>query len=98
MEKLKLTETDIRHQIQDYLRWQGWFVFYHLQGLGCYKGIPDLEAVKNGKTVYIEVKKPSGRQSKHQKKFQSEVERHGGNYEIARSLEDAMRIDQFYGT
>ncbi|MGI6078287.1 MAG: hypothetical protein ACOYCB_09040 [Fastidiosipilaceae bacterium] len=33
-----MKEKDIRRQIQDYLRWTGWFVFYHLQGLGSYRG------------------------------------------------------------
>ena len=96
-QKKKLTETDIRKQIKEYLQWNGWFVFYHLQGLGCYPGLPDLEAIKNGKTVYIEVKKQNGRQNQKQKMFQENIERHGGVYEVARSLEDAQRIDQFYG-
>ena len=71
--KKKLTETDIRNQIKEYLQWNGWFVFYH------------------------KVKKQNGRQSQKQKMFQENIERHGGAYEVARSLEDAQRIDQFYG-
>ena len=59
--------------------------------------MPDLEAIKNGKTIYIKVKKQNDRQSQKQKMFQENIERHGGAYEVARSLEDAQRIDQFYG-
>ncbi len=40
MSEPKMTETDIRRQVQDYLRWRNWFVFYVLQGLGAYRGIP----------------------------------------------------------
>ena len=61
-------ESEIRAQIKQYLQWQGWFVFYQLQGLGSYLGLPDLQAVKDGCTIYIEVKRPGGRQSAKQKK------------------------------
>ena len=40
--KQKLTETDIRRQVTDYLQLRQYFCFYVLQGLGAYKGIPDL--------------------------------------------------------
>ena len=96
-QKKKLSETDIRGQIKEYLQWNGWFVYYNLQGLGCYPGLSDLVAIKNGKVVHLEIKKPAGRQSQKQKMFQENIERHGGVYEVARSLEDAQRIDQFYG-
>ena len=32
------TETDIQNAIREYLRWRGWFVIRHQQGLGCHKG------------------------------------------------------------
>ena len=85
---MKVTETDIRRQIQDYLRIRGWFVFYILQGLGAYKGIPDLIAVKNGRVLFIELKTPRGRQSDHQKKFQADLEAAGGEYILCRGAED----------
>ena len=86
-------ESDIRKQIQDYLRWNGWFVFYHLQGgVGVYRGLPDLQAVKDGKTIYIEVKRPGGRQSEHQKRFQRDIEKHGGQYILAFGVEDVEHL------
>jgi Holliday junction resolvase len=85
---VKVTETDIRRQIQDYLRIRGWFVFYIVQGLGAYKGIPDLIAVKNGRVLFIELKTPRGRQSDHQKKFQADLEAAGGEYILCRGAED----------
>ena len=83
-------ESEIRAQIKQYLEWQGWFVFYHLQGLGSYPGLPDIQAVKDGRTIYIEIKRPGGRQSPGQKKFQQELEAAGGIYIIAREVDDLM--------
>ena len=87
-----LKEKDIRKQIQDYLRWTGWFVFYHLQGLGSYRGLSDLQALKDGRSVFIEVKTPRGRQSEHQKKFQRLVENAGLEYVLARGIEDVEHL------
>lgn len=85
---MRLKESEIRAQVKEYLELQGWFVFYHLQGLGSYPGLPDLQAVKNGRTLYIEIKRPRGRQSGNQKKFQRDLEAAGGKYIIARGIED----------
>ncbi len=85
-------ESEIRAQIKQYLEWQGWFVFYHLQGLGSYPGLPDLQAVKDGRTIYIEVKRPGGRQSAKQKKFQQDLEAAGGIYILARKIEDLNMV------
>ena len=82
------TETDIQNAIREYLRWRGWFVIRHQQGLGCHKGLSDLTAIKNGRTVYIEVKRPKGTQSDDQLDFQADIEAHGGLYVVARSVED----------
>ena len=82
------TETDIQNAIRDFLRWRGWFVIRHQQGLGCHKGLSDLTAIKNGRTVYIEVKRPKGTQSDDQLDFQADIEAHGGLYVVARSVED----------
>ena len=91
-----MKEKDIRKQIQEYLRWTGWFVFYHLQGLGSYRGMSDLQALKDGRAVFIEVKTPRGRQSEYQKKFQEMVETAGLEYVLARGVEDVehLRLDK----
>ena len=81
-------ETAIRKQIQDYLRWTGWFVYYNLAGLGSYPGLSDLVAVRGGRVVHIEVKTPKGVQSDKQKRFQRDLEAAGGEYILARSVED----------
>ena len=47
---------------------------------------------RGGKTVFIEVKTPTGRQSKQQRAFQKRVEELGFEYIIARNLEDIKRL------
>lgn len=87
-------ETAVRRQIQDYLRWNGWTVLYHLQGLGSYRGMSDLQALKGGRSVFIEVKRPGGRQSEVQKKFQETVEAAGFEYVLAKSVEDVEHLSE----
>lgn len=52
-------------------------------------GYPDITCVApDGSFLGIELKKPSGgRQSKKQKKWQSEIEKRGGTYLLASSFE-----------
>jgi Holliday junction resolvase len=88
MSKQKLTETDIRRQVTDYLQLRQYFCFYVLQGLGAYKGIPDLIAVKNGRVLFIELKTARGRQSDYQRKFQADLEAAGGEYVLCRGVDD----------
>lgn len=70
--------------------------FVTLDGRPIVIGIPgesDLTLFcRGGRTVFIEVKTPTGRQSKKQKKFQAAVERLGFEYIIMRSVEDAKRF------
>jgi len=89
-----MKESDVRKQIQDYLKWTGWTVFYHLQGLGSYRGMSDLQALKDGRSVFIEVKASRGRQSEHQKSFQRLVEAAGGEYVLARRVEDVEHLGE----
>lgn len=92
MAKPKIKESDIRANIRDYLRYKGWFVYYNLQGLGCYPGLPDMCAVKGGKVVHLEIKTPKGKQSEKQIDFQLEIERAGGIYVVARGVEDVIDL------
>jgi hypothetical protein len=88
----KLKESEIQAQIRDYLRWCGWFVVKIHQSLGSYRGIADLYALKDGQHVWIEVKTEYGVQSDWQKRFQRDIERHGGTYILARSVEDVEHL------
>lgn len=87
-----MKESDIRKQVQEYLRWKGWFVYYNLQGLGCYPGLPDLVAVKAGRVVHIELKTKRGRQSDKQYEFECDLKVAGGEYMVVRGIEDVENL------
>ena len=90
---LKVTEKDIRGVCRDYLRLRGWFVFHLLQGLGCFPGLSDLVAIKDGRVLFVELKRPGKNiQSDPQKKFQSEIESAGGEYILVDSLEGIIEV------
>jgi len=88
-------EKKIELEIKDYLTKTGWFVFKisqpssHSRNIN---GIADLYAIKNGVSVWIEVKTPQGKQSESQMIFQNNIIGHGGIYFIARCVEDISRI------
>jgi len=84
-------ETLIKKSIKDYLRLSGWFTFSIMQGLGSYRGIADIFAIKNNNNIWIEVKAQGGRQSEYQKKFEHDIKQHGGHYILAYSVEDVEK-------
>jgi hypothetical protein len=83
-------ETVLKRDIKKFLTTYGWFHFPITQGLGSQRGIPDICAVKNGRTVWLEVKSAKGVQSDYQKEFQWYLEHHGGEYFIIKSIEDLL--------
>lgn len=85
-------EAEIQSAIRECLRWNGWFVIRHQQTLGSHRGLSDLTAIKDGVTVYIEVKTMSGVLSADQEAFRDEVEAHGGTYIVARCVEDVQML------
>jgi len=62
-----------------------------LQGLGAYKGIPDLIAVSDGRVLFSERKTARGRQSDYQRKFQADREAAGGEYILCRGADDLLK-------
>mgnify|MGYP000990040508 CR=1 FL=1 len=81
-------ESDIQRGIKEYLQWQGWYVVKIHQSLGSHKGIADLYAIREGRSVWIEVKTERGRLSKDQERYRAEIEAHGGEYIVARGIKD----------
>lgn len=68
--KIKLSETDIKHQIKSYLKQQNIFFWHNLQGLGAYKGLPDISGLTHkGTPFFIEVKTARGKTSDWQNEF-----------------------------
>ena len=59
---------------------------------GSKKGFPDILVIKSGKTIGIEVKTATGKQSKEQKDIESKFKKHGQEYYIVRSLDEVIEI------
>lgn len=70
--------------------------FFTANGTPIVIGIPgesDLTLFRRGgKTIFIEIKTESGKQSEKQKRFQKAVELLGFKYIILRSVEDAKKL------
>lgn len=89
---MKQPESYIRRTVKEYLQYKGYFVFPLVHSALSYPGAPDLMALKNGKWLCLEIKRPSGRISSHQKKFRYDVMQKDGEYHIITSLEDIQLI------
>jgi len=85
--QLVLTEKDTRKQCCSYLKALGVYWWWNLQGLGAYKGIPDIEGRYKGYSFWVEFKAPKGRVSEHQEKFIQRVKEHGDQVFVAFSFE-----------
>jgi hypothetical protein len=59
---------------------------------GLFPGSADLVGLFRGRFVAVELKTPSGRQSKEQRLWQKCVEDHGGIYALVRSTDDAHAL------
>lgn len=83
------TENEIKKLVKDYLDIKGWFHFYNLQGMGAFKGVPDIIAIKAGRVLFIEAKRPArgAKQSPAQIEFQRNIEYQGGEYVLVDCLE-----------
>jgi hypothetical protein len=55
-------------------------------------GSPDIIVVKDGRAIFLEVKRSGSYQSPEQKEFQRKAERVGAVYAVARSIEDVQRL------
>ena len=85
-------ESLILRQVREYLQLKGWDVTRHQQGPLCRRGFPDLTAIRDGRTIYIECKTATGRLSAHQEAFRDAIEAHGAEYIVARCLEDVVDL------
>jgi len=59
---------------------------------GCMAGTSDLEIIKDGKPIFIELKSAKGKISPEQNAFKILVEEQGASYSIVRSLEELEKI------
>ena len=79
-------ESSIQTAISKALTENGWFVVKIM--MASKNGIPDLMAIKNGRTIFIEVKNEIGRLSKIQEYRIKEMQQHGAEVIVARSKEE----------
>jgi len=94
-----MKEQDIQRSILDFLKWKKIFCWKN-NTAGIYKkatghyipsgavGSADIFAISKGTFYAIEVKTTTGKQSEKQKEFQENVEKAGGIYILAKSIED----------
>ena len=59
------------------------------------KGTSDLIAIGHGDILFIELKRPKGKQSPEQVVFQKEMVSRGFNYVVVRSLEDIEKVIEY---
>ncbi len=85
-------ETRVKNEINEFLDRTGWFHFHVMQGKWSYKGISDIIAVRRGQVAFIEVKSKTGKLSKFQEEFNTNITDHGGLYVVTRSYRDIQSI------
>lgn len=85
--KIILSETQIKQQIKGFLDLFGVWNWHNLQGLGCYKGLPDREGVYKDEHFYIEFKSKKGKLSFDQEKFKAKAEAQGEKVFVPHSFE-----------
>jgi Holliday junction resolvase-like predicted endonuclease len=85
-----MLESKIQSKIINQLKKNGWLV---LKIIKCnINGMSDLIVFKNGKTVFIEVKNESGKQSEIQKYVQKQIELQGFQYLL---INDINQLNEF---
>ena len=83
------TEKQITADIRGYLQFKGIVHWKVMQGLGCTPGVPDIVGIlPGGRFLGIEVKTAKGKLSDKQAYFKEMIEKNGGLYILARSIED----------
>lgn len=96
-----MKESEIQKAIIEYLTLKR--VFHYRNNSGGFKnektnhfyrfgtpGSPDIVCVFKGQYVGIEVKKPGGKQNPNQIQFQKDLEKAGGMYVLAYSLDEVI--------
>ncbi len=98
--KIKILEKEVQKGILDYLIMKKVFHYRNNTGVsftregGMYRygaiGSPDIICVINGQYVGIECKSSFGKQSDGQIEFQKKLEKEGGKYILAYSIDDVI--------
>ena len=86
--KKQTPENLVKQQIKDQLGIKGWFLYYNLQGIGCYPGVCDFVACKKKIVLFIEAKSEKGKLNDAQKEFKRNIEEQDCNFIEARGYKD----------
>ena len=81
-------ESKLKSQCKDYLKLKGIDYIYHLQGIGSYKGIGDIQILWKGKSIFVEYKAKNNKISEYQQRFKEMCERNKIPYWVIRSVEE----------
>lgn len=92
---MPIKEADVLKQVRQYLTLRNWYVYRNHQSLGSHKGLSDLTAIKGGRVIWVEIKRPGGKLSDWQKAFRDEIQVHGGEYYCVYCLEDIARLEHY---
>jgi len=92
--RAQITERDVISAVRQWLRLKGYFVVRIQQGMGCHPGVSDLVAVRDGKVLWVETKRPGGKLSAAQEKFRENITQHGGTYLV---VSDLRQLEEFEG-
>ena len=84
-----IKESSVQTSIIKYLKSEGWFVTKLVSTST--SGIPDLLAIRNGRTIFIEVKRIGGKTSSIQDYRIKELKSYGVEVFIFDNLQDAKR-------
>lgn len=97
--KARTPESSVMSALRDWLGWKGWMIVRNQQSLGSQPGVPDLTVIREGRTLWIEVKRPrllgetgkaiaEGELSGAQARFRDDLLWHKGEFVLCRSVED----------
>jgi hypothetical protein len=89
-------EGKILDKVKQELKARGWYVIrinqFNKRGYTVHRGISDIIAVGNGRTLFLEIKTPDNKQSDDQIAFEYKVKERGGEYYVVRSVEELTSI------
>ena len=96
----RISETQIKGQIKDYLAICHIFSFPLTQGLGSYPGLPDrvmhierhFPHEPTSRVVYIEVKTPNGKLSPVQEAFQEQCVKDRIDYWVVHDVDELIKL------
>ena len=83
------SESIIQREIIRHLEGEGWFVLKLIQTNK--NGIPDLLAIRQGETIFVEVKRAGAKAKPLQEYRMKEIHLHGVNSFVAHSIEEVKK-------